>query len=206
MPHNGDTLFKALIATAVDGTVIVDSAGIVQLYNDACGILFGYASDAMIGRDIRFPMPPLDGLAEEREHTLSALRAGATIRNMCDFTEKRDSTKLSIDLNRVAREAIGLGLAGLARPDVEMLLDLDETLSPVLIDRMRDGGPGLPENVQMRLFEPFVTTKENGMGIGLAICQSIVEAHGGTTLALRDETPGAAFPFRVPFVGQREAA
>ena len=71
---------------------------------------------------------------------------------------------------------------------------------------VRDSGPGLPKNVQERLFQPFVTTKENGMGIGLSICQSIVEAHGGSIRALSDDSPGAAFRFRVPFIRQREAA
>src|ERR1700744_2610108 len=61
MPHNGDSLFKALIATAVDGIVIVDSSGIVQVYNDACELLFGYPPDEVIGRDIRFLMPGHDG-------------------------------------------------------------------------------------------------------------------------------------------------
>ena len=42
-----------------------------------------------------------------------------------------------------------------------------------------DTGPGLPPEVADRLFQPFVTTKDKGMGIGLSICQSIIEAHGG---------------------------
>src|SRR6202008_4774811 len=42
-----------------------------------------------------------------------------------------------------------------------------------------DTGPGLPPEVANRLFQPFVTTKEKGMGIGLTICQSIVEGPGG---------------------------
>ena len=62
-----------------------------------------------------------------------------------------------------------------------------------------DDGPGLSEEVRERVFEPFVSTKPDGIGIGLSICRTIAEAHGGTIAAL-DPGPGrgAAFRFSVP--------
>jgi two-component system sensor kinase FixL len=62
---------------------------------------------------------------------------------------------------------------------------------------VRDTGPGLPAEVKARLFQPFVTTKSRGMGIGLKICQSIVEAHGGIIRTL-DEAGGAVFQIQLP--------
>jgi two-component system sensor kinase FixL len=63
-----------------------------------------------------------------------------------------------------------------------------------------DSGPGLSEEVANRLFQPFVTTKEKGMGIGLMLCQSIIDAHGGRIWATHREGGGAAFHFRLPAV------
>jgi two-component system sensor kinase FixL len=63
---------------------------------------------------------------------------------------------------------------------------------------IRDTGPGLSPEVLAKLFQPFVTTKQTGMGIGLTICQSIVEAHGGRIFVLQDDLPGAGFCIRLP--------
>jgi two-component system sensor kinase FixL len=63
---------------------------------------------------------------------------------------------------------------------------------------VRDSGPGLPAEISAKLFQPFITTKDKGMGIGLNICQSIVEAHGGTIRVLKDEAAGTAFEIMLP--------
>jgi signal transduction histidine kinase len=63
---------------------------------------------------------------------------------------------------------------------------------------VRDTGHGLrPESVP-RLFEPFYTTKPDGMGMGLSICRSIIEAHGGRLWATKCEPRGALFQFTIP--------
>jgi signal transduction histidine kinase len=63
---------------------------------------------------------------------------------------------------------------------------------------VRDTGPGLAPESLPRLFEPFYTTKVAGMGMGLAICRSIVEAHGGRLWATSCEPHGALFQFTIP--------
>jgi PAS domain S-box-containing protein len=60
---------------------------------------------------------------------------------------------------------------------------------------VKDTGPGIPQNDLPRLFEPFFTTKHGGMGMGLAICRTTVESHGGQLSA--DSTPGSGSTFRL---------
>jgi C4-dicarboxylate-specific signal transduction histidine kinase len=64
--------------------------------------------------------------------------------------------------------------------------------------RVRDTGPGLSEEVFKTLFKPFCTTKETGLGIGLAICRSMLEARGGTLTASNHPGAGAQFEMTIP--------
>ena len=63
---------------------------------------------------------------------------------------------------------------------------------------VRDTGHGLRPESLPRLFEPFYTTKPDGMGMGLSICRSIIEAHGGRLWATRCEPHGTLFQFTIP--------
>jgi C4-dicarboxylate-specific signal transduction histidine kinase len=67
-----------------------------------------------------------------------------------------------------------------------------------------DSGAGLAADVRERLFKPFTTTKTDGMGLGLSICRSIVEAHGGRIRAEEKTTGGTSFSFTLPFAGDGE--
>jgi signal transduction histidine kinase len=72
-----------------------------------------------------------------------------------------------------------------------------EAAAGVLVT-VRDSGPGLdPVDIE-RVFQAFYTTKAKGMGMGLAICRSMVEAHGGRMWASRNEPRGAVFQFTLP--------
>lgn len=61
-----------------------------------------------------------------------------------------------------------------------------------------DTGPGISEEVAARLFQPFVTTKAGGMGVGLSISQRIIGSHGGEISVSRNDARGATFSFSLP--------
>jgi two-component system sensor histidine kinase TtrS len=64
--------------------------------------------------------------------------------------------------------------------------------------RVEDNGPGIAEGIRDRLFEPFVTTKNEGLGLGLSISAGIVEAHGGRLALCETTAGGACFEFNLP--------
>jgi signal transduction histidine kinase len=61
-----------------------------------------------------------------------------------------------------------------------------------------DSGPGIPVDSLPKLFEPFFTTKKEGMGMGLSIARTIIEAHHGKIWAENNSEVGATFYFTVP--------
>jgi PAS domain S-box-containing protein len=90
-------------------------------------------------------------------------------------------------------------MSGVADGNRELQISIDAVPSEGSVRvGVRDTGPGLsPESIP-RLFEPFYTTKPEGMGMGLSICRSIIEAHGGRLCAIPCEPQGALFQFTIP--------
>jgi len=80
-----------------------------------------------------------------------------------------------------------------------MLAITSEAVEPgeVLV-AVEDTGTGLDPATAARIFEPFFTTKPEGMGMGLSICRSIIDAHGGRFWAAPREPCGTVFRFTVP--------
>jgi C4-dicarboxylate-specific signal transduction histidine kinase len=80
----------------------------------------------------------------------------------------------------------------------ELLIRTEKTESGDVLVAVRDSGPGLPPERLEQVFDAFYTTKPGGLGMGVSICRSIIEAHGGRLWASANLPRGVAFHFRVP--------
>jgi len=97
-------------------------------------------------------------------------------------------------------------MATVSEGERELLINTGRDASGGVHVTLRDSGPGLdPKNVD-HLFEAFYTTKPTGMGMGLAICRSIIEAHGGRMWAGANEPRGAFFQFTLPLASDETAS
>jgi signal transduction histidine kinase len=87
-------------------------------------------------------------------------------------------------------------LAGSENPRIEVSTsrNLNEAVLAV-----SDNGPGIPETIQKRVFEPYVTTKAKGTGLGLAIVKKIVEEHAGRTFVENNKPRGTVVKIILPF-------
>jgi PAS domain S-box-containing protein len=80
----------------------------------------------------------------------------------------------------------------------ELVINTEQTSTGGVLVAVRDSGPGIdPEHLE-RVFKAFYTTKSSGVGMGLSICRSIIDAHGGRLWAEANEPRGAVFQFTLP--------
>ena len=91
-------------------------------------------------------------------------------------------------------------MSNVAEAPRELLVSTRPAEPSGVLVAVRDSGPGLTPAVLERLFDPFYTTKATGLGMGLSICRSIIEAHGGQLCAGANEPRGAVFQFTLPTV------
>jgi len=80
----------------------------------------------------------------------------------------------------------------------ELLISTEQCETNDILVAVRDSGPGIDPDHLDRVFEAFYTTKSSGVGMGLSICRSIIDAHGGRLWTEANEPRGASFQFTVP--------
>jgi signal transduction histidine kinase len=152
-------------------------------------------------------VPPRKDCLEINEAILEvvALTHGEAVKNSVSLQTQLAAGLPRIQGDRVQLQQVILNLivnaveamSGVSERSRELLISTGKDSSGVLV-AVQDSGPGLNPKSFDRLFDAFYTTKPGGMGMGLSICRSIVEAHGGRIWASRTAGPGATVQFTLP--------
>jgi len=140
-------------------------------------------------------------------------RQSKIINDLLFFSRNRPRVLGDVNLNALLQETL---LRVTRAESIAVELDLDESLPTIRADgdqvqqvfvnlianavQAMRGGVGISEENQAHLFEPFFTTRENGIGLGLAVTRSIVEGHRGTITARSREGEGTTFTVSLPLV------
>ena len=149
---------------------------LAKLVHEACGLALVGAKES--GVEVTYRMDPhLDRVVVDRVQIQQVIVN--LVRNALD-----------------AMQAQGRGR-------LDVATSVDEGMAMV---RIADTGPGVDEQAAARLFQPFVTSKATGMGVGLSICRTIVEAHGGRIWHEANPAGGAIFCFTVPLAEDEDAS
>jgi two-component system sensor kinase FixL len=116
----------------------------------------------------------------------------------------RDVGSVVVDKIQVQQVALNLirnaieAMEGQPRRDLTISVASDENDQGFVLVSVADTGTGVAPEVLDRLFQPFVSTKLQGMGVGLSICRTIIESHGGRIWGERNREGGATFHFTLP--------
>jgi two-component system sensor kinase FixL len=135
------------------------------------------------------------------EETSALALAGVGAELKLEISVADDAAEAVVDRVQIQQVLLNLmrnaveAMAGSARRELAIST---ARIGDTIKVRVADTGPGLPDEVRARLFQPFVTTKPSGMGVGLSVCRTIVEAHGGDLGAEDRDGGGTVFWLTLP--------
>lgn len=190
--HMGNPDFQRDVLVVLERTV----GSLKELMNQVSGVARApdVRTEACSVRDIVDEALTGSGLALGDQQ---GVRISVRLRDAVPIVvDRRQMARVLVNLLTNAREALeGDG-------EIELCAEVENGGSDghgVLVATVRDSGRGMSEEfVRSSLFKPFATTKKSGLGIGLAQCRSIVQAHGGTIQAVSRPGDGTVFTVRVP--------
>ena len=220
LAHEVNNPLGAMVANA--------SAGQRMLAHDALGpdelreLLADIVADGHRAREV---IESIRNMVRKRETSYVLIRPNEIIRDLVR-TVRADAVARKINLittidekageimgNRVQLLQVLLNLTinafdalGAMRPEARRVaVEVAPLGDSQICIRVRDSGPGFPNGMVEKLFEPFFSTKKEGTGMGLAIARSIIEAHGGTLSGENCSSGGALFTICLPTATEKEA-
>ena len=128
-----------------------------------------------------------------------SIRLGNVPADVSILADKVQIQQVLLNLLRNAAEAV-------ANQEYREIALLTEANAATLQISVVDNGSGLPDEVRDKLFQPFVSTKKTGMGVGLSICHTIITAHNGHIRAEPNADGGTIFRFTLPIAAVSDSA
>jgi len=139
-------------------------------------------------------------LRHEMERHQSSIRLNLPQEPVFAMGDRTQIQQVIVNLVMNAAQAMSNGYCWRRTLSVRAFLD---RMTNMVVFEVEDTGPGISQPIQDQLFESFFTTKTDGIGLGLGICRSIVEAHGGEIKVRSRPSLGATFSFTIPSAAGR---
>ena len=168
---------------------------------DTIGRIINNLMEMARAKEPRKETMDLDGVVRD---VFGRLQHGGSVscRIQCDpqpFTVAADPVQLRQVFENLLVNAIQVMEEG----DIRVTARREGEVDVIVVE---DDGPGVPDDLRDQVFEPLVTTRPKGTGLGLTICRQIIHRHGGTIELARKDGPGAAFLIRLPAACDSEPA
>lgn len=170
--------------------------------NKRAGAVVSNLREMLAGNPVRKESSCLNGIVEEVAGFLRADLETEGVDLRLHLSSRAPRLMLArIEIQQILVNLIGNAIHAMSGiPSKQRRIDIHtRKAGSTLTMQIRDRGRGIPQEHLDRIFEPFHTTRSDGLGMGLAICRRIVEAHGGNIRAANHKSGGAEFSFSLPF-------